>query len=78
MGVCQDCVPGFGDFQTTGPAMEKGDAKEFLELLHLDRYGRLCNGHCFCGSGETEMVGDHLEYIQLMEIQLATGRGSIR
>ncbi|GIS95945.1 MAG: hypothetical protein CM1200mP22_31820 [Dehalococcoidia bacterium] len=35
-------------------------------------------GPCFGGSGETEMVGDHLEYIQLMEIQLATGRGSIR
>jgi hypothetical protein len=50
--------------------MEKSNAKKFFQFLHLDRYSRLRDRHCFRGSGEAEMVRDHLEYVQLMEIQL--------
>jgi hypothetical protein len=51
--------------------VEKGDAQKFLQLLDLDRHRGLGDLHGFRGTGETQVVRNHLKDIQLVEIQLA-------
>ena len=45
--------------------LEQRQADAFLELFHLDRDGGLAQVKLLRGAGETELVGDRFEHLQL-------------
>ncbi len=52
LGVLEHDRPGRRERDMPGPAIEEADVEVLLELLDLERHGRLRHEQCLCGLGE--------------------------